>query len=154
MNIIFVCMGNTCRSPLGEGIMKAKLKEAGRPDINVSSMGFMAGGSPASKHSHDIAAEKGVDISNHRSRKLRFDELREADLVFAMEERMVDDILYYVPEIEGRIFALSQFPNKPGASDIADPHGGNKSRYQGTYDQIEAEVERVIPYILQMSKAK
>ena len=153
MNIIFICMGNTCRSPLAEAILKDKLRKDGHTDINVSSMGFMLGGSHASKHSKDIAMEHGIDISNHISRKIESEELKKADLIFTMEEHMVENILYSIPNIKHKTFALGQWNYSTlelcssHGIDISDPCGGSKEKYSATYDIIEKEINRILPYL-------
>ena len=84
--LLFVCSGNTCRSPLAEGIAKESFKQD--PSIEVSSAGSTAiEGYPASEFATEVAGNHGIDISGHKSRSLDRDRIRETDLIVAMESR-------------------------------------------------------------------
>ena len=84
--ILVVCTGNVCRSPIAEGLLRAALAaRLGDDAPRVSSAGTMGWeGSSADPHSVEAAAERGVDISDHRARMLRPPDVLEADLVLAM----------------------------------------------------------------------
>ncbi len=85
MKILFVCSGNTCRSPLAEAVLKRMAEDAGRGDIEVSSAGTQAwDGSPASDGSMLVGMERGLELSAHRSRQLTTEMLEEADIVIVM----------------------------------------------------------------------
>lgn len=82
MNILFVCTGNTCRSPMAEGY----LKSLGIQDISVKSCGLAADGSPVSENSVKACKEKGVDISGHISKNITAEDLDWADKIICMSE--------------------------------------------------------------------
>ncbi|MBN1863549.1 MAG: hypothetical protein JW808_01475, partial [Victivallales bacterium] len=85
MHVLFVCSGNTCRSPMAEGYLRHLLEKGGRGDITVSSAGTStADGMPPSRHSVEALKEHGIDISGHRSTGLTVELLKRSDMVVAM----------------------------------------------------------------------
>lgn len=82
MNILFVCTGNTCRSPMAEGY----LKSLNIPDISVKSGGLAADGSPVSENAKAACLEKGIDISGHISKQLTTEDIDWADRIICMSE--------------------------------------------------------------------
>src|SRR5512134_2396353 len=87
MKVLFVCSGNTCRSPLAAAAFRRLLDESGRNDIEVASAGTGAyEGSPASEGAYLVAIEAGLDLSSHRARLLDRDRVAEADLILAMSK--------------------------------------------------------------------
>ena len=99
MNIVFVCTGNICRSPMAEGLFKKLLEERGREDITCSSAGLAAPeGSPASINAKIAAQELGVDISEHRSRLLTRAIARDADMIVCMTREHYDVLNSIIPE--------------------------------------------------------
>ena len=85
-NILIVCIGNICRSPMAEGLLKQALTASGKGDCLVSSAGLGALiGRPPDKKACQLMLEKDLDISGHRARQLNKDMIRKADLVLVME---------------------------------------------------------------------
>ena len=85
MNILFVCSGNTCRSPLAEALAKRIAVKRGLRDINVSSAGTNAWDNvPATDEALLVGMERDVDLTGHRARKLTPAIVSEADLIFVM----------------------------------------------------------------------
>jgi len=94
MKILMVCLGNICRSPLAEGIMKAKIKESGL-DWQVDSAGtgsWHIGKLPDSR-SIDVAAKHGLDLTDQRAQQFKAEHLDEFDLIFAMDSSNYQNIL-------------------------------------------------------------
>lgn len=98
-NILIVCTGNTCRSPMAEGILKSVLDRAGkREQYNVYSRGAAAfDGDAASENALLACAEYGVDISAHRSKRLTVYDVERADKIFVMTEGIKNAIISAVP---------------------------------------------------------
>jgi glycine hydroxymethyltransferase len=151
-SVIFVCTGNMCRSPMAEGILKSKLKEIGRDDIAVSSMGIHApAGEKASPDGIAVCAENSIDISTHQTRPLLFDELKSADLVFTMEGFQSDFIRTFFPQIADKLFLFAAWPSEgkeKKAQFIPDPIGGNRNDYRRTFQLITSHVDRIMPFLL------
>ncbi|MFA7549438.1 MAG: low molecular weight protein arginine phosphatase [Sedimentibacter sp.] len=153
MNILFVCTGNTCRSPMAEGIFKDMLKKKNIDNINVSSAGLSVfPGEHANKKAIKALIEKGIDITTHRARQLS-DEINKADLILTMtlsHKQIIEDYLKHKSdETSPCLFTLKEFAAKLSdekltAPDIQDPYGRNYSFYKKSRDEIEKELRKIL----------
>ncbi len=141
MNILFVCTGNTCRSPMAEGYLKELIRKSDRNDIAVLSAGLMAGPSQkASLHSFEILKEQGIDISGHQSRQVIPDFLKASDLVLTMTESQKMMLTHQFPEESAKIKTLAEFAELEG--EIVDPFGGDRFQYEKAAHEIRVRVEK------------
>ena len=141
MNILFVCTGNTCRSPMAEGYLKELIRKSDRHDIVVLSAGLMAGpGQKASLHSFEILKEQGIDISDHQSRQVIPDFLKASDLVLTMTESQKMMLTHQFPEESEKIKTLAEFAELEG--EIVDPFGGDRFQYEKAAHEIRVRVEK------------
>ncbi len=138
MNILFVCTGNTCRSPMAEGLLKALLQP--EENINVLSGAISTTeGMPASANAVQVMAELEIDISKHISRNINADVLSEADLVLTMTQAHKQAIVHYF----GDAFELKTQPllDYVGiGGDVADPYGGSVEVYRACRDQLQRAI--------------
>ncbi len=94
MRILMVCLGNICRSPLAEGILKEKIKTAGLEwEVDSAGTSGWHSGELPDKRSVQIATKYGIDITDQRSRKVRSIDYEEFDLIFAMDTQNYKDLL-------------------------------------------------------------
>lgn len=118
-------------------------------DLDVSSSGIMATeGIPASANGATSAREDGIDMSPHRSRFVRPEELRNCDLIFTMSASQKKHLELLMPEIADKLYMITEFGN-PGKrpKDISDPIGGSLNVYKKSYQNLRAEIERIIPHL-------
>ncbi|MDG4658497.1 low molecular weight protein arginine phosphatase [Ectobacillus antri] len=132
MRVLFVCTGNTCRSPMAEAL----LRHHGQDVFEVKSAGvYAAHGSDASAHAKEALSEKGISIE-HQASQLQEEQLLWADIVLTMTEGHKQTILHYFPEIKEKVSTL--FEAASGTrGDISDPFGGSLRTYQQTRDELE-----------------
>ncbi len=143
--ILFVCSGNTCRSPMAEAIAKRYLadKLALSPDdlelhgINVLSAGsFATPGARAAQPAIEVASEIGIDLNKHRSRPLSVEMINQADAIYTMTRRHASDVAAMVPSAARKISTLDP------EHDIEDPIGGDLALYEQVAGQLKSLIEQ------------
>ena len=148
MHLLFVCTGNTCRSPLAEAIARRLAHERGLHDISVSSAGTSAwADAPASDGSLLVALENGIDLSEHRARQLSPEIVASSDLILTMGPHHLDR----AEALGGtrRSHLLTAFTRgAAGAWPINDPFGGDLSVYRTTYVELEHEIGSALDRIV------
>jgi protein-tyrosine-phosphatase len=156
--ILFVCTGNTCRSPMAEGLCRSFLAQFHLQDeVDVASAGLQAlDGGQVSLEAVGVMAEKGIDLSGHRTSCLTAARVQWADLILTMEERHRHYLLQQFPEAAGKVWVLKEYvaspeaasgqpapqagPGWPGRHDIPDPIG----RPAEVYSQCAMELSGAI----------
>lgn len=142
MRLLFVCTGNTCRSPMATAIARRLAAERGLTDLEIASAGTGAiDGSGASDGAMLVVMERGGDLGSHRSRALTAELVARADLVLVMGDRH----LARVEELGGvgRAFLLTEYASQEQRG-VSDPYGGDLATYRATYDELEREVRRAL----------
>ena len=134
-HIIVVCVGNICRSPMAEALLRNALR--GQEEITVESAGLGAlVGHPASDYAVELMDERGIDISSHRAQQLTPDLVTKADLILVMESghrRVIDenDIT-----ARGKVHRLGEWQDK----DIDDPYRQEKTAFIEALADIESGI--------------
>lgn len=140
MRILFVCSGNTCRSPMAEGLAKEFFPR----EFEVFSAGINAyAGSPANDKAIEAMKEKGIDISTHLAVLLDRDKLASADLVIAMTKDHKQYLLRVYPEYKEKIVLIGEYAGAGKGKDVPDPWGGS----QEVYRRCAQDLERLIKLI-------
>ncbi len=136
-HVLFICAANTCRSPAAEGLLRHTWRRRNTAGWTVGSAGTWAtAGQPASAFSVQALAERGVDISNHRARKINETLLQEADLVLCMEWRHVKALQTEFPGRAAKIYTLGQMSGEKGG--VPDPYGGALENYRKMAAELAA----------------
>ena len=150
LTLLFVCTGNSCRSPMAEGLCRGALAEKAGCSIDelpekgykVVSAGVSAfDGGPASGEAVQACREVGVDISQHRSQRLTADLLGRADYVFVMDRSHLQGVTALWPEASPRTMLLA------GDNEVSDPIGGGIEVYRACADQIAGGVSKKLDEI-------
>ena len=150
--VLFVCTGNTCRSPMAEVLLRAALP----PDSGwvVASAGTSADpGSVASEFSRIAIAERGLNLENHRSQLVTQELVDESMVVVAMANRHVEKLLQRVPSARDRIYLMRSFDiSAPAGSDVFDPYCGTLAEYRSCRDMIQQALPGLVRFLTHQSE--
>ena len=135
--IVFICTGNTCRSPMAEGLFRAHNGEEKTGLTALSAGMYTSDGLPASGNAVTAAAELGADITSHCSRMLTPELAREAKYLVCMTGAQYDNLCAAFPDCADKIFTLLP-------EDISDPFGGDLATYRRSAAEIDKGVQAVI----------
>lgn len=156
--IVFVCTGNTCRSPMAEVMFRTMLAErlgcapADLPQhgYHVASAGLAAmSGAPASPESVDLCAEQGIDLTSHSSQPLTETLIDEADRLYTMTAGHREAILSSFPELSDRVEVLSR-----NGHDVTDPIGCGRAAYEQAYAEITENLRALVDELTQASNSR
>ena len=150
MHIIFVCTGNTCRSPMAEALLKEALAARSIDSVTVASAGTGAWeGAPVSEGAYLVGLEHGMDLSEHRARLLTRPLVREADLVLVMSGHH----LARVAELGGehKVHLLGSYAGREaGRSEVTDPFGSDLASYRTTLAELQELIGTVVSRVAGM----
>jgi protein-tyrosine-phosphatase len=143
--VLFVCTGNTCRSPMAVGLLR---KMAPHLDLEIRSAGTSTyAGSPASPLAIETMDEVGIDITDHCSSTLNGYMLDEADFVFCMAERHRRHIVDWFRSMDDKVYLLREFDpvrNDSDYPDVPDPIGHDIDEYRRVLTMLERSMHEVI----------
>jgi protein-tyrosine-phosphatase len=155
--LLIVCTGNTCRSPLAEGIAKKIVSEKGINSFYISSAGIgTADGLPATDYAIEAAKHWDIDIQGHRSTVLTAQLALESDLILAMAPEHAERIISLDKKLKDKTYLMKGFPAlySRGQARVDDPIGGSLEQYNQTFLELDEILRKIFPKIIEISQAK
>lgn len=137
IKVLFVCLGNICRSPLAEGIFSNLVSQAGRDaDFVIDSCGTGSwhAGSPPHHDSVQVARAHNISIEHQRARQINLKDLNDFDVIIAMDRSNLDDLLALAPDAPVKL--LREFDPLPDSPDVPDPYYGGPDGFQEVFDIV------------------
>lgn len=143
-SILFVCLGNICRSPLAEGVFRQVLTERGMADdfvVDSVGMGDWHLGQAPDPRAIAVARSNGVDISRQRARGIRPEDFRRYDLILGMDRKNIRELNDIAPDaFRGKIKLFLDYAGSE-AKEVPDPYYGDAAGFAETYRLIRAAAE-------------
>ena len=147
-SVLFVCLGNICRSPTGEGVFQHLVDEQDVADQfeidSAGTAGYHVGG-PADRRMRDHASRRGYDLTS-RARKLSAADLEQFDLVIPMDRENLQDTKRLADHPVAEIKLLSEFLDDGWPTDVPDPYYGGADGFEYVLDMIEAACPKILEY--------
>lgn len=147
IKVLFVCMGNICRSPMAESVFRNMVEQAGLADeFEIDSAGThdLHVGSPAHPSTQRVLIARGVEVGDHRAREVTPRDLREFDYVLAMDNQNLAMLRAIAPK-GAHIYRLLDFAPEQPLRDVPDPY--YMGNYEKTYDLISAGLRGLLTTI-------
>ncbi len=151
-SILFVCTGNICRSPMGEGLLKDLIKKEGIQQISISSAGTRGlEGEGAASSAVKVCKERGIDISAHVAKKITKEMIQENDLILTMEIDHWQKVVALVPEAQDKVRLLSRYKEKGKelSEEVPDPYGRRKRDYINCFEQMEVYIKNLVKKLME-----
>jgi len=141
VRVLFVCLGNICRSPTAEGVFRKLIQDEGYvADIEIDSAGTHAyhAGEPPDSRAQQTARQRGIDISQLRGRKVLAGDANVFDYVLAMDHENYQNLLRIFPEHEHQKVGLfMQYASQRAEQEVPDPYFGGAGGFDRVLDMIE-----------------
>ncbi|NOQ87505.1 MAG: low molecular weight phosphotyrosine protein phosphatase [Gammaproteobacteria bacterium] len=150
VKVLFVCMGNICRSPTAEGVFRHMVEQLNVEDeISIDSAGthaYHVGNQPDARAQH-AALKRNIDLSSQRARRVSADDFAQFDYVIAMDESNKDDLLSICPaDYEDRIHLFLDF-SECNESEVPDPYYGQGRGFEIVLNLVEDASDGLLKHI-------
>ena len=148
--VLFVCMGNICRSPTAEGVFRHKVEQNNlQNQISIDSAGthaYHVGNSP-DKRAQEAALKRDIDLSNQQARRVHADDFSEFDYIIAMDESNMEDLLAICPvDYEDRLHLFLAFSDSE-TREVPDPYYGQGRGFEIVLNLVEDAAEGLLEHI-------
>lgn len=147
-SVIFICLGNVCRSPYAEYSFRRMLPPSVRDAIPIESAGFIGPGRQSPEDAQGVALERSVDLSPHVSRVLTRSMAGRSQLIVVMDPKQRSAIKRQFKNEADTVIVLGDLdPGRPGARRIFDPWGRDRARFRQTFERIDRCLAELRPYL-------
>jgi protein-tyrosine phosphatase len=148
LRVLFVCLGNICRSPMAEGVFRKLVREAGlegRFQIDSAGTGSWHVGEPAHPETRRVLEEHGADFP-HRARQLGPEDLEQYDYILVMDRENLQAVLSWDPEgrYRHKVRLLREFDPQPGDLEVPDPWGRGRAAYERVWEMIVRSCQNLL----------
>lgn len=146
IKVLFICTGNTCRSPMAEAIFNKLMqnRQPGSNEIKSASAGLYAlHNDEATPQAIEVMRNVGIDLSQHRSRLVDEKMLQEVDLILTMTDHHCHQLQEQFPHVQHKVYTLAEYAGLP-EEDVSDPYGQGMEAYRLARQQIESLLKRII----------
>ena len=151
ISVLLVCMGNICRSPMAEGVLRQRLAERSTlRDVHVDSAGthsYHAGAAP-DRRAQTAAARRGIDISGLRARRVTATDFEIFDYILAMDESNFRDIMALNPgNGRAKVHLLLDFAHSSTEAEVPDPYYGGNNGFEYVLDLVDEASTGLLDHI-------
>lgn len=150
--ILFVCMGNICRSPMAEGAFHKLASDHEGKVFHYDSAGTIGyhEGNPPDPRAQETALRRGMDISQQRSRKVVTADFDQFDYIMAMDRDNLDDLVSRAPQnSKAEITLFLNFANEAPTKEVPDPYYGGDAGFEHCLDLIESAAQGLFQHLLE-----
>lgn len=154
VRVLFVCLGNICRSPMAEGIFREMVKSSGLQDrFSYDSCG--TGGwhvdSEPDRRAQACLRGHGIDISDLRARQLRESDFRDFDVILAMDSSNYEGCVHMArdPEARKKVRKMLSYHGDPDMVDVPDPYHGGLQGFENVYEMLRVSCRNLLTELLQ-----
>ena len=154
VRVLLVCMGNICRSPTAEGVLRARLFAAGlgeRVEVDSAGTHDYHVGAPPDPRSQEHAARRGIDLSTLRARQVCAADFERFDLLLAMDHDNLDELEEACPgpHLRHKLGLFMQFGVDAGSAVVPDPYYGGEAGFERVLDLVEAASNGLVKHLSQ-----
>jgi protein-tyrosine phosphatase len=152
VSVLFVCMGNICRSPTAQGVFRNLVKEAGLEEfIEIDSSGthaYHVGKEPDSR-AQETALRRGLDLGDLRARQIEQEDFARFDYILAMDEDNHYSLSLICPmEHQGKLHLFMEFAPHWGEREVPDPYYGGATGFERVFDMVEEASQGLLDFIV------
>jgi len=152
IRVLFVCLGNICRSPLAEVVVKSVAKQRGLEQYHFESAGTGDWhiGKSADNRSASKAIDHGLDLSQHRAQQITAQKIHDWHWFVAMDQNNYQDLLLMGADAS-KLLLMRQFEPGEVVRDVPDPYYGGAAGFEDAYQMLAANAESLLDYLEQAS---
>ncbi len=152
VSVLFICMGNICRSPTAQGVFRAMVEREGLADrIHTDSAGTIAYhvGEPPDRRARETAEKRGIDLNDLRARKVLAEDFERFDYLLAMDRDNYQNLMEICPPgFEDRLHLFMDFAPQRAEKEVPDPYYGGVAGFDRVFDMVEDASRGLLEHIL------